>query len=56
MDFWTQHDAAETKHVERARLPQNAPTECAFCGHFGTDVLLAVCAACAPPTRSGEAS
>ena len=53
MSFWEEHDAREAEITANERLPQNAPMECAFCGHFGTDVMLAVCASCTPPTRSG---
>jgi hypothetical protein len=56
MSFWEQNAAREAEERAAARLPQDAPAECAFCGHFGTDVMLAVCASCTPPTRSGESS
>lgn len=53
LSFWDEHNERESELQAAARLPQNAPMECAFCGHFGDDVMLAVCAACTPPTRSG---
>lgn len=52
MGFWEEHNEREAEALASARLPQDAPAECAFCGHFGTDVVLAVCASCTPPTRS----
>lgn len=53
MSFWERHEQRQAETAAEARLPQNAPAECAFCGHFGDDVMLAVCASCTPPTRSG---
>lgn len=54
MSFWDEHSAAEAAHAVVERLPQNGPTECADCGHVGTDVLLGVCDACFEPWETAR--
>lgn len=46
MSFWEEHEAREAEATRVARLPQDAPSNCATCGHHGADVLFGICAGC----------
>lgn len=47
MGFWEEQAEREADELVAARLPQNAPQDCCFCGHVGTDVFLGICQKCA---------
>lgn len=46
MSFWEQHAKREAEHRLAPNGAQNAPQECAQCGHVGQDVYFGTCYGC----------